>query len=198
MDFNDKMMGLIHAMRRFHMFAHRGASPLQDVSRGQGRILAMLKIKPNLTTRDLSYLLGIRQQSLNESLKKLEREGYITRQPDPTDRRVMRIDLTDKGKEVKQIINETDDVLNEFSDEELEQFGSYVDRLKDAYGKRISAEAGPEDQQFFDEMEERMEAMRERMGDNDFDEMMHRCRHMGMPMGMPFGGMHHRRHGCGC
>ncbi|KRL23816.1 MarR family transcriptional regulator [Lactobacillus kefiranofaciens subsp. kefiranofaciens DSM 5016 = JCM 6985] len=174
------------------MFAHRKASPLQDVSRGQGRILAMLKIKDKMTAKDLSYLLGIRQQSLNESLKKLEKAGYITRQPSLEDGRVMEISLTEKGRDLKQISNNNSDVLDGFLDEELKQFGSYVDRLWNAYDEKV--EADPEDQEMYERMRERMDMMRDRMGDDDFDEMMRRCRHMGMPFGMMHH-MHGRHHG---
>lgn len=44
-----------------------------DKSSGQGRVLAILKMQSDITTKDLSYILGIRQQSLNELLKKLEK-----------------------------------------------------------------------------------------------------------------------------
>lgn len=189
--FHEKLMGLMHSMRISHMFAHRKASPLQDVSRGQGRILAMLKIKDKMTAKDLSYLLGIRQQSLNESLKKLEKAGYITRQPSLEDGRVMEISLTEKGRDLKQISNNSD-VLDGFLDEELKQFGSYVDRLWNAYDEKV--EADPEDQEMYERMRERMDMMRDRMGDDDFDEMMCRCRHMGMPFGMMHH-MHGRHHG---
>ena len=44
---------------------------------------AMLRLKSKITAKDLSYILGIRQQSLNETLQKLEKEGYIVRTPIP-------------------------------------------------------------------------------------------------------------------
>lgn len=47
---------------------------------------------------DLSYLLGIRQQSLN----KLEKSGYVERRPSEADRRVMVVHLTEKGKTIQQ------------------------------------------------------------------------------------------------
>ncbi len=52
---------------------------IADPARGQGRILAMLKIQPKIKTRELAYLLGIRQQSLNELLNKLEKSGHVER-----------------------------------------------------------------------------------------------------------------------
>ena len=69
-----------------------------DTTRGQGRILAALKLKDGIATRELAYVLGIRVPSLNEALSKLENAGYIVREPDPRDRRVQLITLTDSGR----------------------------------------------------------------------------------------------------
>ena len=89
----------------------------------------MLRLKSKITAKDLSYILGIRQQSLNETLQKLEKEGYIVRTTSPKDRHVMLISLTEKSNETKPVQHDCLDVLDEFSDEELKQFTSYIDRL---------------------------------------------------------------------
>lgn len=192
-DFHEKLWELMHSMRRYHMsLRHRQSiNPLEDASRGRGRILALLKIQDNMTSKDLGYLLGIRQQSLNESLKRLEKEGCVVREPDQRDRRVMRVRLTAKGRQVKQNQEQDDDVLATFSDDELKSFGSYVDRLRHAYEKHIAAGLDNADKKLADEMQEHMAAMRERMGTDRFDAMMRRGQQMGMPMGP--GCMGHRR-----
>lgn len=68
-----------------------------DPHRGQGRVLSILKIKPDISQKDLGYLLDMRSQSLGELLMKLEKSGYITRTPSEEDRRVMNIHLTELG-----------------------------------------------------------------------------------------------------
>jgi DNA-binding MarR family transcriptional regulator len=68
-----------------------------DPHRGQGRVLSILKIKPDISQKDLGYLLDMRSQSLGELLMKLEKSGYITRTPSEEDHRVMKIHLTDLG-----------------------------------------------------------------------------------------------------
>ena len=184
-EFNEKFMELLYSIRKFHMLSHKNISPLQDTSRGQGRILAMLRLKSKITTKDLSYILGIRQQSLNETLQKLEKEGYIVRTPSPKDRRVMLISITEKGKEIKPVQHDCLDVLDEFSDEELKQFTSYIDRLCNACDQQIKTIASPEDEARFDEFHERMLNMRNKMGSKDFKKMMRHSREM------PFGGLLH-------
>lgn len=54
---------------------------MADVTRGQGRVLTVLQNTDNISTKDLAYVMGIRQQSLNELLKKLEKKGYVVRKP---------------------------------------------------------------------------------------------------------------------
>lgn len=184
-EFNEKFMELLYSIRKFHMLSHKNISPLQDTSRGQGRILAMLRLKSKIAAKDLSYILGIRQQSLNETLQKLEKEGYIVRTPSPKDRRVMLISLTEKGKEIKPVQHDYLDVLDEFSDEELKQFTSYIDRLRNACDQQIKTIASPKDEARFGEFHERMLNMRNKMGSKDFKRMMRHSREM------PFGGLFH-------
>ena len=57
--------------------------------RGQGRVLGILRMKPELSQRELTYLLNMSKQALAELLFKLEKSGYITREPSEEDKRVM-------------------------------------------------------------------------------------------------------------
>lgn len=186
--FFDKMRGLMQAMHDYLWLAHRHYQPWQDPSHGQGRILALLKIQPEMKSKDLAYLLGIRQQSLNQSLQKLEAAGYIQRHASKDDRRVVLVSLTDKGRAAKQAADQPADVLAKFSSQELKQFGSYVDRLHAAFDQQIGNQRSSE----ADRRQDYLADMRERMGSQHFDDMMQQCRHMGMPMGMH--GWHHRHH----
>lgn len=179
-EFNEKFMELLYSIRKFYMLSHKNVSPLQDTSRGQGRILAMLRLKSKITAKDLSYILGIRQQSLNETLQKLEKEGYIVRTPSPKDRR-----LTEKGNEIKSVQHDCLDVLDEFFDEELKQFTSYIDRLCKACDQQIKTIASPEDEARFDEFHEQMLNMRNKIGSENFQKMMRHSREM------PFDGLFH-------
>lgn len=77
------------------------AGPLGDTTRGRGRVLALLKKREGVSTKEMATVMGIRVSSLNEVLGKMEKEGYVERTPSPDDRRVMLVWLTDKGKAVK-------------------------------------------------------------------------------------------------
>ena len=58
----EKLSTLQWLMKRRQMFSQAESGTFADSTRGQGRILAMLKIQPEIATKDLAYLLGIRQQ----------------------------------------------------------------------------------------------------------------------------------------
>ena len=47
----------------------------------------------------IAPLLGLESRSLTRMLKTMEEKGFIHRQPDASDKRLVRIFLTDKGKE---------------------------------------------------------------------------------------------------
>jgi DNA-binding MarR family transcriptional regulator len=94
--------------------------------------LSLLKLKPEISQKELAHILNIRSQSLGELLAKLERSGYITRTPSEVDRRGMDIRLTESGKAVSEQDVEPAhqesffDCLNE---EEQSTLSDYLERL---------------------------------------------------------------------
>ena len=152
-------------MKRSQMFSQAESGRFADSTRGQGRILAMLKIQPEIATKDLAYLLGIRQQSLNELLKKLEKNSYVERRPSEKDRRVMVVHLTEKGKEAQEPEENYQEFLGCLSPEELQQFGEYLDRIIAAF----RMEGRSEDE---DTVADWMDKARERMGDEQFEQLI--------------------------
>lgn len=125
---------------RYHQHNHRRRGPMGDPHRGQGRVLAMLSLKPQISQKELSYLLDIRPQSLGELLGKLEKGGYLTRSPSETDRRVMEIELTEKGRQAAQRPESPDDLFQFFSEEEKETLGGYLTRLIEALEEQLDGE----------------------------------------------------------
>lgn len=136
-----------------------------DTTRGQGRILAALKLKDGIATRELAYVLGIRVPSLNEALSKLENAGYIVREPDPRDRRVQLITLTDLGRALTNQMGEGepegDNIFEVLTEQERANLNDYLDRLIARMHEDLpDLEA---DRQGWEK------AARERMGDDAFE-----------------------------
>lgn len=146
--FNEGLMRtFFHAtalMHRYHHHIRRDREHGGNPHRGQGRVLALLKLKPEITQKELTFLLNMRNQSLGELLVKLERSGYIERTPSETDRRVMNVKLTEAGAEAAEQAeqNQQDDgkLFESFTEEEREQFGGYLDRLIAELEKQMEGE----------------------------------------------------------
>ena len=122
-----------HICRILHMVhhhEHRKHGPMADPHRGQGRVLALLLLQPEITQKDLSFLLDIRPQSLGELLAKLEKSGYIVRTPSETDNRVAVIRLTEEGKNASKNPAENESGLFDgLNAEEQEVLAGYLDRV---------------------------------------------------------------------
>ena len=183
-------------MRRRQMDRRRGGGPLADTTRGRGRVLAALQMHSPIPTRELAYLLDIRQQSLNELLQKLQADGLVERRPSPTDRRVMLVHLTEAGRGAK-LGDEAADYLNSLTDEEVASLMALLDKVIAALEEQVGADDGDPD--------EWMAEARRRMGDEPFEAMMRMREHgfgsgpFGGPGPGPFGGHGHGHgHGRGC
>lgn len=145
------------APRRWDVVRSQVVAPPRGVTsfRGQGRLLSILGLKPELSQKDLVYLLGMSRQAVGELLGKLEQRGFVEREPSETDRRTMIVRLTDDGREAARRIRESADadaeILDCLSEHELVEFSGYLQRIIDA------AEANLPD----DEFSERLRAMKE-------------------------------------
>lgn len=130
-------------LRRRHFQHHRGHGPQGSPHQGQGRVLALLKLKPELGQKELSTILDIRPQSLGELLTKLERQGLVTRTASEADRRSQVVSLTDEGRQAAEQPAEapSDGFLSCLNDEEQGQLAGYLQRLITA----LEAEVGTEE-----------------------------------------------------
>ena len=144
----------------------REHGPMADTSRGQGRVLAVLKLQPEISSRDLAYLLDVRPQSLNELLGKLESSGYVTRSQSEADRRVTLVKITEKGKEEPQPNRDCSDIFACLSDDEAADMNRYLERIISSLEEELGDSI--EDA----ESAERMWGVRERMGDEHFQRLM--------------------------
>ena len=134
---NEIIMTINEQLQQLQMLMHRTMfgpfGKMHNPHRGQGRVLALLKMKPEISQKELTYLLNMSKQAVAELIAKLEKGGYITREPSETDRRVMTITLTEKGA---QAVTDTDDhafetakIFDCLNDDELAAFSDYLGRI---------------------------------------------------------------------
>jgi len=71
---------------------------------GSGRIsyLFMLYINEGITQQEMANRLQADKGAVARTLAQLEDQGYVNRKPDPADKRVTRVYLTDKSKALQR------------------------------------------------------------------------------------------------
>ncbi len=167
---NEKFGQIHHLTRRI---MHQRRAEQGGPTGSQRRILAALKLQDKIPTRDLAFILGIRVPSLNESLVKLEQKELITREKSSEDGRIMLVSLTDAGRDAAAESRGGEEMFEGFSEEDRTRLGEYLDRILANLEKATKGmdEHSPEDWE---------RAVRERMGDERFEQWMARAEKMGM------------------
>ncbi len=118
-------------MHHYHMIQHGKTQPVFDIRQGQGRILALMKKINSITQKELAEILGIRQQSLGESLIKLEQNGYIVRKQSQEDKRIMVVEITEKGKQLEFEKNDLSEIFDCLDEQEQQNLKSYLYRISE-------------------------------------------------------------------
>ncbi len=139
-DLMGRFLRLEWLLRRWNMQNRRTHGPMGDPHRGQGRILALLKLRPEISQKELAFLLNISPQSLGELLAKLEKSGYITRQPSEADRRVMIVKLTPEGEAAAELEYEEEDLFGSLNADEQGNLAFYLDKLIASLEERFGGE----------------------------------------------------------
>ncbi len=140
----ERLLNLQGVLHRHQIQNLRNWGPFGNPRRGQGRILSILKMKPEISQKELTYLLDMSKQSLAELLSKLEKSGYITREPSEEDRRVSNIKLTEKGAaaadEMEDETKDMADLLDCLADEEVNTLNEYLKRIMEHYDEKFTDE----------------------------------------------------------
>lgn len=139
----------------------------KNFTRGQGRILMILKRKDGISTKDLSEILDISVASLNETLNKLEQKGYIKKIPSENDKRVLLIYLTEKGEKFNYKKPEDMDIFECLSNEEKIMFHNFLNRLTSELHLKFKAE---NPQKYEKMLKHRQEVLKKHFNCDKFDE----------------------------
>ena len=130
-------------LRRKEFEHYRGSGPWSSPHRGQGRVLALLKLHPEISQKDLGAILDIRTQSLGELLAKLEKQGLIEREPSEEDKRVMTVRLTEAGKaagEKQPDLDESDTFASCLSEEERTTLSGFLRRIIESLEEELGVD----------------------------------------------------------
>lgn len=84
-----------------------------DLNRSQASILFTLHQRSSMSQKELAESLNMTPPSITSAIRKMEREGYISRKQDESDQRVMRLALTGKGESCIQNVRRVADEMHE-------------------------------------------------------------------------------------
>lgn len=113
---------------------------MQSITKGQGRLIVLLKRKDKLSTKELSEILNISVSSLNETLNKLEQKNFIRKIPSENDKRILLVELTEKGRALEFKNNEDIDIFDALSQEEKEKLNEYLNTIMGELHKKFNEE----------------------------------------------------------
>lgn len=78
-----------------------------DITTSIGFVLLNIDTEEGTPATKIAPLLGLEARSLTRMLKGMEEKKLIYRQADPIDRRLVRVFLTEKGREKKEVSRQT-------------------------------------------------------------------------------------------
>ena len=112
-----------------HFLYHRRGG-----KRGQIKILKLLKERGSITQKELLKVLTLKSGSVSETVKKLENQGFITKEKDERDKRKINITITDTGieylEENLKINSEQEKILfTSLSEKEQEDLKRILEKL---------------------------------------------------------------------
>ena len=84
-----------------------------DLIRSQAAILFTLHRRKSISQKELAGELNMTAPSITSAIQKREREKYITREPDKSDQRVMRLALAERGKACIQLVKDVGERMDE-------------------------------------------------------------------------------------
>ncbi|MEU1948618.1 MarR family winged helix-turn-helix transcriptional regulator [Streptomyces sp. NPDC059474] len=132
---------LLRLTRRLHRAQKRHMEPL-GITPAQSRLLRTVSHSdqpPRMA--DLAQRLEVVPRAVTTLVDALEAHGSVRRVPDPSNRRVVRIELTDTGRATLRALREArraaaEDILAPLSDQQRDALGDLLDTLSGTPGHR--------------------------------------------------------------
>ena len=116
---------------------------ISEINPAQGRILFALWKKDAIPITELAKKTLLSKSTLTSMLDRLEKAGLITRVPSKKDRRIIRIERTEKDKQLEKVYVQVSDEMtslfyNGFTSGEIDTFEEKLKRILANLTKRGS------------------------------------------------------------
>ena len=122
--------------RLIRMYYSRIQSQLAEVGlyRGQPPILMLLYKNDGMSQKEMARALNLSPATMTVSLKRMEKAGLVLREMDEHDQRILRVHLSEKGREMcetgeSRIGVVSAELLEGFTLEEQQQLNEYLGRI---------------------------------------------------------------------
>lgn len=122
--------------RLIRMYYSRIQSQLAEVGlyRGQPPILMLLYKNDGMSQKEMARALNLSPAMMTVTLKRMEKAGLVLREMDEHDQRILRVHLSEKGREMcetgeSRIGVVTAELLEGFTLEEQQQLNEYLGRI---------------------------------------------------------------------
>ncbi|HEY4026433.1 MAG TPA: MarR family transcriptional regulator [Candidatus Dormibacteraeota bacterium] len=130
-DFQSAFWNAKRTMAEASEVAFRG----HGVHAGQQFILRLLWREDGLTPGEIARRLALATPTVTKMTSRMEATGLVRRQPHPTDGRLVRISLTERGRALEGVIGEemqrvTDRALRTLTPEEREQLLRFLGEVR--------------------------------------------------------------------
>lgn len=105
------------------------------LTRSQWLVLSLLYRRPGVSQSELAEMLEVERATAGRMIDRMERRNWVTRGPDPVDRRVKRLYLTAEAEAVQaemgHIAEEMlEDAMASLADDERQTLAAMLERVK--------------------------------------------------------------------
>ena len=109
--------------------------------RAQAKLLCKLYIQDGMTQSEIAQQLGVQGATVTDMLQRMEENGLVTRRRDYDDNRLVRVYLTDEGREKERSITEQflkleGHIFENFDEDERAQLRHFLTRMLTNVTKR--------------------------------------------------------------
>jgi DNA-binding MarR family transcriptional regulator len=118
----------------FLAFEHANAQRRRAMSLGVNEFLVLFHLwmrEHPMTMGDIARLVNVTTGGLTSLVERLERDDYVQREPDPTDRRRTNLVLTGAGHEAREqflsLIVDAETQLEQLPDDHRDAVGEFLD-----------------------------------------------------------------------
>lgn len=129
-----ELMRKLHKLELVQQLAHRRGAQEHGLYFGQMPVLDFIAANPGCTQVQVADHLRVSPASIALSTKRLQKAGYLTKEVDAENLRCKRLYISEEGQRVCAMCRERLDQIDAvafqgFSEEELEVFSSFLDRV---------------------------------------------------------------------